>query len=114
MRAIRSKIMLGLTLFCFGCGQVTVGGYDTSYSPPKYAPSGNSEMVRQGVGFSGNSSTTTTSTSSQTSTDGISNEAATILAVLGLVALIALADSKAACSGSGCGASGGGTLAVGL
>ena len=98
MKTIRTYITLALTLFCFGCGQVTVAGYDVS-------PSSGAE-VSQGVGMTGTSSTATTSTS----TSQMSSGTATALAVLGLVALILLSDSAAFCSGTACG---GGQITLG-
>ncbi len=101
MRILRSWSILVLTLFCFGCDEIRVDGFGANLS-------GTGGEVSQGVGFTGVSTgvSTQTQTQSQTSTAGLGT--AGVIAAIGLVALVLLADSKAICSGLGCGTSGGG------
>ena len=112
MKIIGKFATLVLTLFCFGCGQVTTTSYDTGYVPPKHSTSAAGFEVSQGVGFSTSTTTTTSSTGASSSSDEISSSAATGLAVIGLIALLLIADDVAGCSGSGCSGGSGGGLAL--
>ena len=109
MSIILKRATLVLTLFCYGCGQITVGGGSSEYVAPKHSTISSGFEVSQGVGFSGTTSTAATSTPPN---DG-GNTGAAALAVIGLLALILLADSKEACAGSGCSGGSGGGIALG-
>ncbi len=89
MKPFRKCLAVWLVLTCSACTQ-----------EPKFE----SNPGTQGVGFS---STTGNSTfdagaAQYAPSDDSGETAAAIIAVLGLVALILLADSVQACSGSGC------------
>ena len=95
--------ILALTLFCFGCAQVPTSGLGTA-----------STEVSQGVGFGSTTGRVAAEDSATTATSGSVSQVngAAIVAVLGLVALIALADDAQACTGSLCD-NGGGEIRLG-
>jgi len=104
-------LTLSLALLVMGCSgpnapEVRFGMAPTSSTTGGSNSNQSDFEVSQGVGFSTSVNTSSSAASASAATsEGMSSNAGAVLAVLGLVALLIVADDVAGCSGSGCGAS---------
>ncbi len=100
---------LVLSVFCLGCAQVPAPGYSTGgHQAASATPRAGGPQVAQGVGFSTGTGTAASVQAAPAEASGANTavtSGAAVLAVLGLVALILIADEGAACAGSLCASS---------